>query len=253
MHDDSGMCAIHWAVLRGHESCVRILLDKGSYVDVLNTGLNTPLLLAVCKGYDSIARLLLDKGADPLVRNSSDKDAVMMSVLFGHSSKGLPWVLQLLNTRGIDLNQIDSSGATPLHLCASKNLPRPVRMLVDAGADVNCRHQRTQLTPLQMACGHARPDVETIRSFLDKGAYANWRDLEGHTAFDIVLRSCAAPPPAAPASVGSDESGSLDGSRIGSSESSRAVRPGAEKSAITPDPGGKYERMDETLTRVGSA
>jgi len=34
---------------------------------------------------------------------------------------------------------------------------------------VNGKHGTTQLTPLQMACGHSEPDVETIRSFLDKG------------------------------------------------------------------------------------
>jgi ankyrin repeat protein len=81
---------------------------------------------------------------------------------------GLPWTLQLLNAKGLDLNQADSVGATPLHLCAMKNLHRPVRMLVDSGAEVNAKHGKTQLTPLQMACSHAHPDVETIRSFLDK-------------------------------------------------------------------------------------
>ena len=40
-----------------------------------------------------------------------------------------------------------------------------------------------------MACGNSDPDVETIRSFLDKGAYVNWRDLQGRTAFDLVLYS----------------------------------------------------------------
>lgn len=63
---------------------------------------------------------------------------------------------------------MDSLGATPLHVCAEKNLARPVRMLVDAGANVNVKHQKTGLTPLQMACSHDFPDVETIRSFLDK-------------------------------------------------------------------------------------
>jgi hypothetical protein len=29
---------------------------------------------------------------------------------------------------------------TPLHVCAKKNLARPIRMLVDSGADVNAKH-----------------------------------------------------------------------------------------------------------------
>jgi ankyrin repeat protein len=250
IHDDAGMCPIHWAVLRGHEACVRILLDKGADIDVMNTGLNTPLLLAVCKGYDSIARLLLDKGADLFVRNLVDKDCVMMAVLFGHSSKGLPWVLQLLNSRGLDLNQFDANGATPLHMCASKNLPRPVRMLVDAGADVNCLHQRTQLTPLQMACSHARPDVETIRSFLDKGAYVNWRDLQGRTAFDIVLQSCR---PAVGADGGAGSASGTGASGASISKSSDDFDTTRESFAMLAGAGGtqqKYANMDVTLTRV---
>ena len=38
-----------------------------------------------------------------------------------------------------------------------------------------------------MACSHAYPDVETIRSFLDKGAYPNWKDLRGRTAFQLMF------------------------------------------------------------------
>jgi ankyrin repeat protein len=187
--DESGMTALHWAVLRDHEVCVRILLDRGADVDALQKGLNTPLLLAAVSptGSETISRLLIERGADLSARNLKDHDAVFMAVLYGHASKGLPWLLQLLNTKGLDLNAPDGAGATPLHLCAKKNLARPIRMLVDSGADVNAKHGTTQLTPLQMACGHSEPDVETVRSFLDKGAYPNWRDLQGRTAFDIVL------------------------------------------------------------------
>lgn len=187
--DESGMTALHWAVLRDHEVCVRILLDRGADVDALQKGLNTPLLLAAVSKNNSenLCRLLIERGADLTARNLKDHDVVFMAVLYGHASKGLPWLLQLLNAKGLDLNAPDGAGATPLHLCAKKNLARPIRMLVDSGADVNSKHGTTQLTPLQMACGHSEPDVETIRSFLDKGAYPNWRDNQGRTAFDIVL------------------------------------------------------------------
>lgn len=192
--DDSGMSALHWAVLKGHEVCARLLLDRGADVDVVQKGLNTPLLLAVAAGHDTVARLLLERGASMRKRNLKDFDALFMAVVYGHSSKGLPWILQLLNARGLDLNSaVDKSGATPLHLCAQKNLARPVRMLVDAGADVNAKHLVSQLTPLQMACGHAHPDMETIRSFLDKGAYPNWRDSKGRTAFEIAIQNQPTP------------------------------------------------------------
>ena len=39
-----------------------------------------------------------------------------------------------------------------------------------------------------MACNQPKPDVETIRSFLDKGAYPNWRDVQGRTAFEFIMQ-----------------------------------------------------------------
>lgn len=185
--DRTGMTALHWAALRGHEVCVRMLLDRGAEVDVLQKGMNSPFLLAAAGGHETVARLLLERGAELSLQNHKGHDAVFMAVLFGHASKGLPWLLQLLTHRGIDLNQVDSAGATPLHLCAEKNLARPIRMLVDAGADVNAKYGQNQMSPLQLACKQRIPDVETIRSFLDKGAYPNWRDLSGRTAFEIAL------------------------------------------------------------------
>lgn len=187
--DKTGMTALHWAVFRGHELCVRLLIDRSADIDAYQKGLNTPLLLAAAAGHETIARLLIEHGADIHWKNHRGHDAVFMAVLYGHSSKGLPWLLQLFNAKGLDLNEIDSAGATALHLCAEKNLARPVRMLVDSGADVNSKHGKTQLTPLQMACIHLHPDVETIRSFLDKGGYPNWKDVQGRTAFDMVLKS----------------------------------------------------------------
>ena len=185
--DGSGMGALHWAILKGHEIIVRILLDRGADVDLMQKGWNSPLLLAAASGRETLARLLIDRGASVYVRNHKGHDVVFMSVLFGHASKGLPWLIQLFNSKDLDLNRVDSQGATPLHLCAERNLSRPIRMLVDSGADVNAKHGKTQLTPLQIACSHAFPDVETIRSFLDKGAYPNWRDLQGRTAFQLIV------------------------------------------------------------------
>jgi len=40
----------------------------------------------------------------------------------------------------IDDNNLMYHPGTPLHVCAKKNLARPIRMLVDSGADVNAKH-----------------------------------------------------------------------------------------------------------------
>jgi len=185
--DDTGMCPVHWAALRGHRECVNMLLDAGADVDVLNSGLNSPLLLAGSRGNDDVLRLLIDRNADVNIRNLKDRDALFMSVLYAHSAKKLPSVLNTLNFQGVDLDQLDSTGAAPLHECAARNLPRPVQLLVDAGAAVNTKHGRSGITPLQVACSAQFPDPETVRSFLDKGGFPNWLDSHSRSAFEMVL------------------------------------------------------------------
>mmetsp|Transcript_24130 Transcript_24130/g.24718 ORF Transcript_24130/g.24718 Transcript_24130/m.24718 type:complete len:810 (+) Transcript_24130:123-2552(+) len=244
--DECGMAAIHWAALKGNEACLRILVDKGADVDCLNGGLNSPLLLAAAYGHDTVARILIEKGSDPMIRNLRDRDAVFMAVVYGHASKGLPWTLQLLNSKGVNLNQVDSLGATPLHVCAEKNLARPVRMLVDAGANVNVKHQKTGLTPLQMACSHDIPDVETIRSFLDKGAYANWRDFQGRTAFEMVLNIHNRRSTGVIQNTPSNSSTSPSPNIVGNSKTS-GLEDGLDKKASEP----KWRDMEATIEKVG--
>jgi len=117
-------------------------------------------------------------------------------------------IFMFLHFRGVDLNRQDSSGSAPLHECSSRNLSRPVRLLVDAGALVNNRHGRTGMIPLQVACANDDPDVETIRSLLEKGAHPNWRDADNLTAFEYVLRKNMVPvvksPPAEERPLSSD-------------------------------------------------
>jgi ankyrin repeat protein len=186
--DECGMCPIHWAAIGGHRSAVAALLDAGSEVDCLNNGLNSSLLLAASQGHEMVVNVLLERGADPFLRNLKDRDALFMSSLYSSNAKGLAKIFMFLHFRGVDFNRLDSTGSSPLHECAARNLPRPVRLLVDTGAEVNNKHGRTGVTPLQLACSSSTPDVETIRSLLEKGAYPNWRDANDMTAFDHVLR-----------------------------------------------------------------
>ncbi len=186
--DESGMTALHWASLFGRLEAVELLVEAGSDVDHLNSGLNSALLLAASGGHDAVVFALMDQGADMYIRNLKDIDCLLMAVLYGHHrGTGLKNIISALIAKGVNLNKVDSSGATPLHECAGRNLSWPVQILVDLGADVNIKHGRNGLTPLQMACSNPEPDPETVRSFLDKGAHPNWKDTAKRTAFDLVL------------------------------------------------------------------
>ena len=70
------------AVLQQQEVCVRVLLDRGADVNVIQGGLNTPFLLACSIADDSIARLLIERGAVIRLRNHQDEDAVFLAVVY---------------------------------------------------------------------------------------------------------------------------------------------------------------------------
>jgi len=189
--DELGMSPIHWAAFNGHSHMVEYLLKVGARIDQLNNGLNSALMLAAAQGHETVVLFLLANDADIHIRNIKDRDALYMAVLYAQQSKGLYLILRALIGHGVDVNMPDASGAPPLHECASRNLSRSVLLLVDCGAEVNVGHSRNGLTPLQLACTALIPDVETVRSLLDKGAFPNWKDAAMRTAIDMVLSTHA--------------------------------------------------------------
>lgn len=57
--DDSGLTALHRAVLSGHEDVVGILIEAGADVNAMSDGFGTPLCLAALRGAHEVVALLL--------------------------------------------------------------------------------------------------------------------------------------------------------------------------------------------------
>jgi hypothetical protein len=122
-----------------------------------------------------------------------------------------PAVLALLIARGANVNQhgilpdIESNN-TPLHqaIIESHGIPIPldpsrkrcvesVKMLLDAGADVDTGNNWTKNTPLHTAvCYH---NTEAIELLLERGADRTLRDHFGHAPFDLGATRAYCPNP----------------------------------------------------------
>jgi len=100
----------------------------------------------------------------------------------------LPLVASLLRL-GTDPALHDNGGHTPLYRvaneCGSKSGPAVVRVLVEAGADVNERSGVTRATALHMAA--RRGFFEIAQTLLDCGASTKLRDRKGDTPLDRAL------------------------------------------------------------------
>ena len=96
-----------------------------------------------------------------------------------------PGVIRILLEAGADVQlPRDFPGDTPLHHAARTGTPGAVRMLIEAGADPNVRNTRlaryhaTSSTPLHFAAA-SNPNPEVVSTLIELGAELNAADHEG--------------------------------------------------------------------------
>ena len=119
--------ALRTAPRTGRADIVKLLLDCGADVHMEDG----PLLFAVKECGPDVVRVLLDAGADP------NKDCPLIEAAYGGGSE----TVRLLLERGADVHVRDSSGRTALHATVMSSTGRAdkVRLLILAGVDVYAR------------------------------------------------------------------------------------------------------------------
>lgn len=198
----------------GSHEIAKLLIDRGADVSACDKT-NFCVLQAAAQGNDTATvRLVLAHGAGakdgtartggravigsrtmPKIgkqqRGDSGTTALMIAAMNGNLD-----VANLLLAKGSDVNavtaqlfQVVKNGPielglfTPL-LCATPyGPPEMLKLLIDAGANVNARDARG-MTPLMLAIATDRPDPRIIRLLLAKGADASLRSKRGETALD---------------------------------------------------------------------
>ena len=193
-----GWTPLHVAVAECQADAVRALVEAGAVLGARTEHHRTPLHVALEFCPDLVPLLvelgvvldapsaaylgdvdqlgtLLDGGAD-LDDPASGQDLLSWAA-FG----GAQETAELLLTRGADAN----GGA--LHAAASGSRLALVRLLLDAGADVNRRDPETGRAPLHaaVAAGPAGDAPEIVRVLLAAGADVNATTNDGASALDI--------------------------------------------------------------------
>jgi ankyrin repeat protein len=144
---------------------------------------DTPLHVAALHGQLEVAQVLLQAGAEVNARNSygAFTPADLWGVL-GSSNHKDP--IALLTVHGVD-SQDMKNGYTPLHLAVfSVGHKKMVELLVSKGADVNAK-AASGATPLFFAV--LRDQKDDAQILIEHGADVNIPDAYGDTILDCAL------------------------------------------------------------------
>lgn len=197
--------ALHKAIVGGHREIVNILLENGASIETAFEG-NKPLHVAAEAGDAEIMRSLLRRGADKDELDGLGFTATYSAAQFGHVAG-----VQALLTAGADINlgcgdnlflpvhvasqlgNVDVlralldhgsgvyaatavDGCTALHFSANHNRPIAIKVLVEAGANIQAPDD-TGATPLH----HANSSPDAALALVKHGADTNAATHMGRT------------------------------------------------------------------------
>eukprot|EP00105_Crassostrea_gigas_P035545 XP_019919693.1 PREDICTED: ankyrin repeat and SOCS box protein 3-like [Crassostrea gigas] len=122
----------------------------------------SPLHIACQNGHDSTVQLLLSKGADINLCMEYGASPLYMACQNGHNS-----TVQLLLNKGADINLCMEDGASPLFIACQKGHDSTVQLLLDHGADINS-YNKDNVSPLYIA--FAWRQYKTVNILLKRNA-----------------------------------------------------------------------------------
>ena len=160
------------ATLMNEKGIMRILIDAGSLINEVHPRTGSTLLHSASYACDeSVVKLLLEEGAEPIVRDGRGRSPLHCAT-YGKPVRGrrpadmpganIP-VMELLLKHGLNLDDGDYFGFTPLHVAVYTYQESATEWLLEKGASPNAKTKEGE-TPIDFLYtrSHKRIDEETI-------------------------------------------------------------------------------------------
>ncbi|MCD0459592.1 ankyrin repeat domain-containing protein [Roseiconus lacunae] len=134
---------------------------------------------AALEGKLELVKTCVEEGMDVNESDPQGRTPLAMAAYNGHEK-----VCRYLIDAGAEVNVLDREGRGPLYHASSLEAPKTVSLLLDAGAEINSVDKVEQFTALMVAA--AEGNLEVAKVLLRKGADPTMKDIDGDTALDFA-------------------------------------------------------------------
>ena len=191
----NGQTPLAFAASNNKPNTLKVLLDAGANVNARDKLQLTPLMRAVYGAKSpSLVSALLAAGADVNATDEAGWTALHLTVYDSDEpTHDLADIAKLLLDAGANKEAKTMSGNTPLAFAAINNKANTLKVLLDAGADVNVNARKvSQWTPLMQAVNYAK-SPSMVRALLAAGADVNATLESGWTALHLTVNNSDEP------------------------------------------------------------
>jgi ankyrin repeat protein/tetratricopeptide (TPR) repeat protein len=175
--DRQGWTALHFASFDGHDTTVKLLIEKRATVNAKAKDGCTPLHISCMSGHRTTAEILINGDAEIEARDKDQKTPLYYACQSGASS-----IVSLLIERSVDIRARTKHLSTPLHISCLNGHLETVELLLKRHPDIEARDQDGR-TPLYCACRNGY--YKTAKLLLDKRAIPGAEAKDRYTPLHI--------------------------------------------------------------------
>ena len=163
------------SALRGHETLVRLLLDRNAKLELEDDDQSTPLMNAVRMNHNEIAQLLIAKDA-----NVHTMDGECRTLLHGVARNGNIDLVKLLLDRHCDVHAVSKFGDTPFLEAVYSNNLEVTDLFFHHGVDGI--HDQNNLGTTSVHAAAEEGNLQMLTKLLNAGARPDSIDRIGRSA-----------------------------------------------------------------------
>jgi len=173
---------------------IKFLVEAGADVNIQDNLGRTVLYEVVCRGDISTVEYLLNVGIDATIQDNDGLDAICVAEKYNYENilKLLRWfltekmyleVMKEKLANGMNVNEQDENGETPLFEECLDGRAESVKYLVKSGAKINIQNNFGRTALIEACVGGHLPVVKFL---VDSGADVNIEDQLGCTALAVA-------------------------------------------------------------------